>query len=186
MNKLIYIDESGISSKIGHSVYVCLYVEFNHHQYISNKIIEVEKRLKISYTHWTEMPWKLRAKFAQMIKDLDFEVKAVVYKNPILPDVVFELALKTLLNKEENVIKISIDGKKDKSYKKYLKKLLRSYGLEVNNIKMVNDKNEPLIRLADFIAGLIRYNSDNSDNNKTGEIFKLLKSKIIELNQIAK
>ncbi len=132
------------------------------------------------------MPWKLRIRFAEMIKDLDFEVKVVVYNNPVLPDIIFELALKTILNKEENIIKISIDGKKDKSYKKYIKKLLRSYGLEVNNIKMINDKNEPLVRLTDFIAGLIRYKSDNCHNNKTDEIFKVLKSKIIELHQIAK
>ena len=128
MNKIIYIDESGISSQIGHSVYVCLYVEFNHYLDITNRIIQIEKQLKISYTHWTEMPWKLRLKFAEKIKDLDFEVKVAIYKNPILPDVVFESALKRLLLKDEKIIKINIDGKKDKSYKKYLKKILRSYG----------------------------------------------------------
>ncbi len=183
MKKIIYIDESGISSTIGHSVYVCLYVEFDNYIQIANRIIEIEKQLKISYTHWTEMPWKLRVKFAEKIKDLDFKVKAVVYENPVLPDVVFELALKKMLLKIENIIIILIDGKKNKSYKKYLKKLLRSYGLEVNNIKMVNDKNEPLIRLADFMAGFIRYYCDNVTKNKSVEIFRLLNNKIIDLHK---
>ncbi len=181
MNKIIYIDESGISAHIGHSVYVCLYIESDNYAEITTKIIEIEKQLKISYTHWTEMPWKLRLKFVEKIKDLDFEVKAISYKNPILPDVIFELALKRLLQKDEKIIKINIDGKKDKSYKKYLKKLLRNYSLEVNNIKMVNYKNEPLIRLADFMAGLIRYRLGNVSNNKTIELFDLVKRKIVEL-----
>ena len=115
MNKIIYIDESGISSKIGHSVYVCLYIKVNNYLYINDKIIEIEKNLKISYTHWTEMPWKLRVKFAEKIKDLDFEVKAVVYKNPITPD----LTLKDLLFefvKNQNIKSVFIDGKKNKNY----------------------------------------------------------------------
>jgi hypothetical protein len=72
MTKIIYIDESGISSKIGHSVYVSLYIEFNINVDVSIRLVEIEKQLKISYTHWTEMPWKLRLKFAEKIKDLDF------------------------------------------------------------------------------------------------------------------
>jgi hypothetical protein len=43
---IIYIDESGISSKTGYSVYVCLYVEFGDHLYLSQRIVDIEKRIE--------------------------------------------------------------------------------------------------------------------------------------------
>jgi len=178
---IIYIDESGISSKTGYSVYVCLYVEFNDYLYLSQKIIDIEKELKISYTHWTEMPWKFRLKLVDKVKILDFKVKAVFCENPTIPDILFESVLRSILNYNHDIVKIFIDGKKSKFYKKYLKKVLRDCGLSVSNIKTVNDKNEPLIRLADFMAGLIRSNLDDVNNLKVLNIIKLLKSKIIEL-----
>lgn len=176
MNKLIYIDESGISSKIGHSVYVCLYIELYNYAYITNKIIEIEKQLKISYTHWTEMPWKLRIKFAEKIKDLDFQVKAIVYENPILPDKALKFSLLKFV-KGNNVKNIFIDGKKNKGYEKELKGLLIKRSVKIYGLKIVDDRKESLIRLADFIAGLIRSYINTSDKD-SDYMFNLLKNKL--------
>jgi hypothetical protein len=176
MNKLIYIDESGISSKIGHSVYVCLYVKFDNYINILGKIIQIENQLKISYTHWTDMPWKLRKKFAEKIKHLDFEVKAFIYTNPILPDLGLKHSLFEFV-KYDNVKSIFIDGKKNKSYEKELKALLIDRGVKIYSLKIIDDKKEPLIRLADFIAGLIRSHVNTSDKDSL-YMFDLLKDKV--------
>lgn len=175
MNKLTYIDESGISSKIGHSVYVFLYIEFDNYKYISDRVIEIERQLKISHTHWTEMPWKLRLRFAEKIKDLDFEVSAAVYENPILPDAALKYALLEFV-RDNDIKNIFIDGKKNKGYEKELRGLFRNKGLSVY-IRIIDDKNEPPIRLADFMAGLIRSYISTS-NGESIYMFNLLKNKI--------
>ncbi len=176
MTKIIYIDESGISSQTGDSVYVSLYIEFNKQIDVSNEITKIEKQLKISYTHWNEMPWKLRLKFAEKIKDLDFEVKAMVYSKPLLPDRGLKISLFEFV-KNSGVSYMFIDGKKNKKYEKELKSLLRDRGIKVYGLKIVDDKKESLIRLADFIAGSIRSYIDFS-NKYSIFIFNLLKDKI--------
>jgi hypothetical protein len=61
--KNVYIDESNILSKTGHSIYTCVYIKYFNKENISQKIINIEEKLKISYTHWVDMPWILRVKF---------------------------------------------------------------------------------------------------------------------------
>ena len=126
------------------------------------------------------MPWKLRLKFAEKIKDLDFYVKAVVYKNPILPDFGLKYSLFEFV-KVKDVKSVFIDGKKNKDYEKELKGLLRNKGLKVH-IRIVDDKKESLIRLADFIAGLIRSYSNTLDKDSI-YMFNLLKNKL-ELHKV--
>lgn len=153
-----------------------MYVEFDNYTHITNRIIEIEKQLKISYTYWTEMPWKLRLKFAEKIKNLDFKVKAVVYENPILPDTGLKYSLLEFV-KDNDVRGIFIDGKKNKNYEKELKGLLRNKGVKVYDLRIVDDKKESLIRLADFIAGLVRSYVNTSDKD-TAHMFSLLKYKL--------
>lgn len=161
---------------MGHSVHVSLYIEFNNRLDLSNEITKIEKQLKISYTQWTEMPWKLRLKFAEKIKDLDFEVKALVYSNPILPEAGLRISLFEFA-KDSGIASIFIDGKKNKGYEKELKALLRNRGIKVYDLRIIDDKKESLIRIADFMAGLIRSYTDFS-NKYSIFIFNLLKDKI--------
>lgn len=177
----IYIDESGISSRTGHSVYVCVYIVYTHHDNLAEQIIDIEHRLKIPYIHWSNMPWKLRIKLAEKLKALDFKVKAVIYENPVMPDKALQTALNMFLIWEENIIKIIIDGKKGKKYEKELKGLLRFRGVKVYGVKTVNDKSEPIIRLADFIAGSLRSYFDAGDNKNILLIYNILIQKIIQL-----
>jgi hypothetical protein len=179
MCKIIYIDESGISPDQGYSVYVCLYIESKNRTYLNDKIIEIEKQIKISHTHWTEMPWKIRLKFVDKIKYLDFDVIATICKNPILPDILLKKVLIESTVIDSNIINIFIDGKKNKNYERELKGLLRNHGVKVYDLKIVDDKKEPLIRLSDFLAGLTRtYFNNDRDKNNIFYIFNLVKNKI--------
>lgn len=179
--QIVYIDESNILSKTGNSVYVCVYIEYINKENISQKIKSIEKDLKISYTHWVDMPWKLRLRFADKIKNLDFNCKIVVYKNPINQSKILEYFLLKVVKKEDIVYKIIIDGNNGVKYERTLKSFLRYKGVKVYKIKFVDDKNEPILRLTDFIAGSFRSYLDNRSKNNA-HINKVLKNKIKILN----
>ncbi len=66
---IIYIDESGIISKTGHSVYVLVYIECFNQSNISEDILKIEKDLNISYIHWVNMSKNIRMKLAKKLKD---------------------------------------------------------------------------------------------------------------------
>lgn len=172
-----YIDESNILSQTGHSVYACVCIEYFDKEKISQKIKDTEENLKISYTHWVDMPWKLRSRLAQEISGLDFSCKIVIYNNPInQKDILMNFLIK-VAGSEEGAPEIFIDGKQSKIFKVKFKTLLRKKGIKVYGLSFVNDKTEPLIRIADFIAGLYRSYLD-TDNKESVFIFNLLKHKI--------
>ena len=116
-----YIDESNILSKTGHSVYTCVFIEYFNKENITQKIINIEEKLKISYTYWVDMPWKLRIKFAQKVKNIDFICRLIVYKNPIIQKNTLEDFLSKIINTKDNVLKITIDGNKGEKYENKLK-----------------------------------------------------------------
>ena len=179
--QIVYIDESNILSKTGNSVYVCVYIEYINKENISQKIESIEKDLKISYTHWVDMPWKLRLRFADKIKNLDFNCKIVVYKNPIdQKNSLLDFLIK-VIDLRDDVYEILIDGKQSKIFQLKFKTILRKNGIKVYKIGFVNDKNEAIIRLADFIAGSYRSLQDDKNAQNT-YIHSILKHKIKILN----
>lgn len=179
--QIVYIDESNILSRTGNSVYIALFIEYLDKDNIGQKIENIEKDLKISYTHWVDMPWKLRLRFTDKIKDLDFSCKIVVYKNPINQKIILENFLLKVLSSRDNIVNLIIDGKKSKAYENKLKNLLNIRGIKVYKVKSLDDKKEPILRLADFTAGLNRSFIDDKNNFNT-YMHDLLKHKIKILN----
>jgi hypothetical protein len=174
---LIYIDESGIISKIGHSIYVLVYIEYSNEVNVSEHILKIEKDLNISHIHWVHMSRNIRLKAAKRLKNIDFVCRYVMYKNPITQSKALEGVLVELLKFGDTIFKIIIDGEKVSKFEKYLKKILETRGIKVYKLKILNDKKDPLVRIADFMAGLIRSYFDNADKDNV-VIFKLLKHKV--------
>lgn len=175
--KIVYIDESNILSKTGHTVYVGVYIEYLNKGNINHEIINTEKDLKILYTHWVDMTWKIRLKFADKIKNLDFSCKISIYKNPINQEKSFENFLYTIIKSKDDIYRIIIDGKKSRGYEDKLRLILKNKGLKFNKIIFVNDKTEPVVRLADFLAGMYRSYLDNKSDKNT-KIYNILKNKV--------
>lgn len=174
---IVYIDESNISVSIGHSVYCATFVIYTNKDKLSEEIISIEHNLKIKYLHWVNMPWKLRERFAEKIKNFNFLCKYVLYKNPINQEVILEDFISKIINVDDGIYKILIDGKKGINYTHKIKKNLKSKGVNINKLIFIDDKNEPLIRLTDFLAGLIRSNLDTK-NAYSKYMYNILKHKI--------
>jgi hypothetical protein len=178
---IVYIDESNISANIGHSVYVSIFIKYSNKEHVSYEMTNIEKDLKISYTHWVDMPWRLRVRFSERIKKLNFVCKIIIHINPIEQENALEFFLTQIINKENNIYRITIDGKKGKRYEQKLKHKLKNRGFILKDIMFLDDKKEILIRLADFMAGLVRsYTDDKNEYNQY--MFKTLRHKIKILN----
>ena len=104
----VCIDESGITSKGGHSTFAFVYIETENIKELNKKIEIIEREFGISFIHWSEMSWKRRSAVATSITSLDFDCRVAV---------------------------------------------LRDKSLSGKNIKTIDDKKFPALRLADFIAG---------------------------------
>lgn len=89
----------------------------------------------------------------------------------------YEYALQHLVI-EKNISAIIIDGKKKKSYERKLKKVLRDKGISIKKLKTGNDESYPALRIADAIAGIVRYKNDNPENKDILPLYNLIKTKI--------
>ena len=174
---IIYIDESNILSKVGNSIYVAVCILYADKDTFIQKIVGIEEDLNISYLHWVDMPWKLRIALAKKIRNLNFTCKIASYRNPIHPDRILQDFLFEIISCDNSIFRIIIDGKKSKRYVNKLKTVLKNRGIRMKKIIFSDDKNEPVIRLADFMAGMYRSFLDNQ-NEQNGYIYKILKHKI--------
>lgn len=78
---------------------------------------------------------------------------------------------------ERSLERLHIDGKKGKNYERILKKLLRDKGITVKKLRTVNDMSYPCIRIADAVAGAVRYYLDNP-SRQANKLYKALEPKI--------
>lgn len=161
---VIFIDESGTHKQSDHSTIVLIYVEVPNVETFEKAVEQIESKLGIKYFHWTDERWEKREKFLTKLLLLDFRLKVAVLENPIHLSKSLEDALKHLVI-EENIKKIVIDGRKPKWYSQKLKKVLRDKGVSVRKIVTVRkEDSSPGVRVADCLAGLIRYFYDNPDS----------------------
>ncbi|MDP2586238.1 MAG: DUF3800 domain-containing protein [Candidatus Komeilibacteria bacterium] len=155
----VFIDESGIHKQIDHSSFVTVFVSVEDKAALNKKIEEIERRLKIKPFHWADFGsrfgWKIRTEFIKSVSTLSFSFKYIIVENPIKPQAMLYYALNNLL-KEEDIIKVVIDGQQPKWYADQIKSSLRKSGISVKKLIIANDKADPILRLADALAGLVR------------------------------
>ena len=171
----IFIDESGTGSKIGHSTIAVVYLEISNRSAFEEKYSRILTNLNLKNFHWAEHGWKVRQKFINEILDLDFICKVAFFVNPININDMYDLVFQQLIV-EQNIKNIYIDGKKQKSYERRLKMILRRKKIKLSKLKSI--RKEDLyggLQLADSIAGLARYSEDNSGALDAQKLMKKLR-----------
>jgi hypothetical protein len=174
----IFIDESGIDKQDGKSSIALVYLEVNSLYSLQNSVIETEKELKIKYFHWAYSKWEIRKEFIDKICKNEFSIKVAFIKNPFKSNSAYEYALEHLII-EKNITNIIIDGKKSRRYEKKFKKILRDKGISVRKLKTGNDEAYPALRVADAIAGAVRYYNENKESENIKNIYQQLLKKIL-------
>ncbi|MCX6754451.1 MAG: DUF3800 domain-containing protein [Candidatus Nomurabacteria bacterium] len=173
----IFIDESGINKQDGKSSIALVYLEINKLDIIQTAVIETEKKLKIKHFHWSHSTWAVRQKFIEEICKYEFSIKIAFIKNPFKSNTAYEYALEHLII-EKNITNLIIDGKKNKTYERKFKKILRDKGISVKKLKTGNDEGYPALRVADAVAGVVRFNNENPANENIKNIYHLVSKKI--------
>lgn len=173
---VIFIDESGTHKQVDHATIALVYVEVTNVEEFEKAVEEIEGGLKIKYFHWTDENWLIREQFINKLLRLNFTLKVAVLKNPVKVTKSLEEALRHLVV-EPNIKKIMIDGRKPNWYEQRLKKVLRDEGVSVKKLRTVRkDESSPGLRVADCLAGLIRYCYDHPDSDATKLHEKLKKA----------
>ena len=104
-------------------------------------------------------------------------------KIPVYNQVMKELLIKVSKNNQL----VTIDGKSGKLYDKqvraYLRQTLREKGIMDSHIRFVDSRSNPLVQLADIIAGAVaRSYKDKTDSQK---YVNLLNRKIISIDEVS-
>jgi len=182
---VIFIDESGTHKPTDHSTIALVYVEVPNLEKFEKAVEKIEKQAGIRYFHWADERWSTRDKFLAELLKLNFTLKVAILKNPVKFSESFESVLKHLVV-EEKVRKIFIDGRKPRWYSHRLKKVLRDKGVSVKKIRTVRrEESSPGIRVADCLAGLIRYYYDNPQSPAKSWYSKLKKADKIKFELTA-
>ena len=175
---LVFIDESGIHKSVDHSTFVVVYVAVKNIGALETTVINIEQKLLIDHFHWAEAVWDVKRKFIEAVLPLDFEVKIAVVHNPINPGNEMERVLSHLLI-EHQIQHVYIDGKKQKWYERKLKKILRDKLIPIKKLSTVRSESCPGVRVADMVAGIVRWHYDGKNPEKIERYYEKLKKKII-------
>ncbi len=174
----IFLDESGVNKKDGRSLIALVYLSIERLDTLQNAVIKIEKDLNIKYFHWSHSTWLVRQKFIEEICKYEFTIKIALIKNPFGANNDYEYALQHLVI-EKNITNLIIDGKKNRTYEKKLKKVLRDKGISIRKLRTGNDEGYPALRVADAIAGIVRYRDENPLNQKINNLYQYIAKKIL-------
>lgn len=174
----IFIDESGVHKVTGKSSVALVYLSVENLDSLQKAVCETEREIRIKYFHWSHSAWNVRKRFIEAICRQDFNVKIALIRNPFFGSRGYEYALRHLVV-EPNIRGIIIDGRKNKSYARKLKKVLRDKGISVRKLRTADDKAYPVLRIADACAGIVRYRMENPDSQKVNELYKMIEKKIL-------
>lgn len=178
----VFIDESGIFRKFGHSVYCLTICDTKTSAELDQKIIYIEKKIKIDPFHWRNHIWKIKSDFlSELLKLKIWSCKLIIINNNSYS----ELRLQSYISKSlegVNVKRMYIDGKKHKSYINDVKKALKKVGVKVNELKMVRHQAKGGLRISDAVAGLARLHYDEKTKGDSVVYYeKFMKQKIAQV-----
>lgn len=167
----IFVDESGTNKSTGVCVFTAVLVDTDALAELDQIVTNAEQAAGVRNFHWKAAPWPVRVAFIRGVSRGGFRVRHQLFKNPLLN---FGEALESLLitaSADISVERIILDGRKDKSYERRLKKILRDKGLSSKKLRTANDEAYPALRIADAVAGLLRAHI-NSPTDITSEMLR--------------
>ena len=139
---------------------------------------------------------RVRLKFLETVRKYDFSIYAVYIKKSNYPihykfsseEVLYNWTMKELLEiiplKEAT---ITVDGKYGRPYgmrlKTYMRRNLNAEARKIAKFNVHDSNRDNLVQLADFIAGTVD-RSLQTNKTDSSEYIKLVKTKIIELNEL--
>jgi len=173
----IFLDESGTDKQHGKSSVALVCIATDRLSLLQSSILSIEHKLGIVPFHWSKSSWDIRQRFIKAVAREEFSIRAALIKNPFDPEYAYISVVKNLLVGSD-VHSLVIDGRKSRSYERRLKKAIRDKGISIKKLRTANDLAFPALRLADAVAGIIRYHADFPTHRIASLIYKKISRKI--------
>lgn len=162
VNKIYcYADESGQDTG-GKSFFVAVVIINKEFQgKTSSDLIEIEKISKKGLQKWGRTPFQSREKYllsvAKCIKNCGRIYYAIYHNTKEYIALTASTIAQAILSysKDDTESSIIIDGLK-KGEERKIMTVIKNFRIKYSNIKGLNDRSEPFLRLADAVAGLAR------------------------------
>ncbi len=155
-----FVDETGQDTK-GEMFIVSVVVTDDEYDRINDALIEIERRSKKRFDKWRKARFKHRLAYIQSVIANPLLTGAIFFSHYTESQDYFELTVETteraIQHKAEATqpATIVVDGLSGQSIDRF-KKSLRQRQVNARKVRGARDESEPLIRLADAVAGFVR------------------------------
>ncbi len=155
-----FVDETGQDTK-GELFIVSVVVTDEEYECINDALIEIEQRSKKGLDKWRKARFKRRLAYIKAVIANPLFNGAIFFSHYTESQAYFELTVETTARaiqrkaEETQPATVVVDGLSGQSIDRF-KKSLRKLQVNARKVRGVRDESEPIIRLADAIAGFVR------------------------------
>jgi len=155
-----FVDETGQDTK-GEMFIVSVVVTDEEYERINKALIEIEQRSNKRLDKWRKARFKYRLAYIQAIIANPLLTGAIFFSHYTESQDYFELTVETTARAIQfkaapmQPATIVVDGLSGQSIDRF-KKSLRQRQINTRKVRGVRDESEPIIRLADAVAGFVR------------------------------
>ncbi len=155
-----FVDETGQDTK-GEIFIVSVVVTDEEHDRINEALTDIEQRSNKRLDKWRKARFKTRLAYLQSVIANPLFTNAIFFSHYTASLAYFELTVETTARAIQykaaaaQPATIVVDGLSGQSIDRF-KKSLRQRNINARKVRGVRDESEPLIRLADAIAGFVR------------------------------
>ena len=155
-----FVDESG-QETLGALFLVSVVVTDQEYETLNDLLLEIEQQSKKGQSKWGKTRFEYRVAYiSAVIAHASFK-ELIFFSQYTQTKAYFDLTVATTAkalahkNQEDRPVTVIVDGLTGKSIDRF-KRGLRAQQINVRKVKGARDEAEPLVRLADAVAGFLR------------------------------
>ncbi len=155
-----FVDESGQETN-GALFLVSVIVTGQEYERLNEMLIEIEERSRKSLKKWSRARFEYRVAYIEAVIALPLFRGLIFFSRYTNSQAYFDLTVETTAkaihhkNKEAAPATVIVDGLSGRDVDRF-KTRLRGSGVNVRKVRGARDESEPIVRLADAVAGFVR------------------------------
>ena len=155
-----FVDESGQETN-GALFLVSVIVTGQEYDLLNEVLIEIEERSSKSLKKWSRARFEYRVAYIEAVIAQPLFRGLIFFSRYINSQAYFELTVETTAkaihhkNREAAAATVIVDGLSGRDVDRF-KTRLRGSGVNVRKVRGARDESEPIVRLADAVAGFVR------------------------------
>jgi uncharacterized protein DUF3800 len=155
-----FVDESGQETN-GALFLVSVILTDHEYEHINQILIEIEERSGKRLKKWSKARFEYRLAYIESIIGQPLFRGLILFSHYVNNQAYFDLTVETTAkaihhkNKEAFPATVIVDGLRGRDVDRF-KTRLRGSGINVRKVRGARDESEPIVRLADAVAGFVR------------------------------